>query len=107
MKKNFPNPHPKSPFPFPKSQNQISNPKIKKWIINSVIKKYDKIINNTMESVRKLRGKKKIEVKHLISCKIMDIVKKFENEIQIKPTSLDDKGKNREISMVDEDFRIL
>ena len=51
-----------------------------------------------------MRGKKKIEVKHLISDKIMDIVKKLENKIQNKLTSMDDEGKNREILMVDNGF---
>ena len=57
-----------------------------------------------MERIRKMRGKKKIEVKHLISDKIMDIVKKLENKIQNKLTSMDDEGKNREILMVDNGF---
>ena len=51
-----------------------------------------------------MRAKKKIEVKHLISDKIMDIVKKLENKIQNKLTSMDDEGKNREILMVDNGF---
>ena len=57
-----------------------------------------------MERIRKMREKKKIEVKHLISDKIMDIVKKLENKIKTKPTSMDDEGKNREILMVDDGF---
>ena len=57
-----------------------------------------------MERIRKMRTKKKIEVKHLISDKIMDIVKKLENKIKNKPTSMDDEGKNREILMVDDGF---
>lgn len=57
-----------------------------------------------MERIRKMRAKKKIEVKHLISDKIMDIVKKLENKIQNKLTSMDDEGKNREILMVDNGF---
>ena len=51
-----------------------------------------------------MRAKKKIEMKHLISDKIMDIVKKLENKIKNKPTSMDDEGKNREILMVDDGF---
>ena len=57
-----------------------------------------------MEKSRKMRVKKKIEVKHFISGKIMDIVKKLENKIKNKPTSMDDEGKNREILMVDDGF---
>ena len=57
-----------------------------------------------MERIRKMRAKKKIEVKHLISDKIMDIVKKLENKIQNKLTSMDDEGKNREILMIDDGF---
>ena len=57
-----------------------------------------------MERIRKMRAKKKIEVKHLISDKIMDILKKYENKIKNKPTSMDDEGKNREILMVDDGF---
>ena len=57
-----------------------------------------------MERIRKMRAKKKIEVKYLISDKIMDIVKKLENKIKNKPTSMDDEGKNREILMVDDGF---
>ena len=57
-----------------------------------------------MERFRKMRAKKKIEVKHLISDKIMDIVKKLENKIKNKPTSMDDEGKNREILMIDDGF---
>ena len=37
-----------------------------------------------------------MEVKSLISDKIMDIVKKLENNIQNKPISVDDKGKCKE-----------
>ena len=51
-----------------------------------------------------MREKKKIEMKHLISDKIMDIVKKLENKIKNKPTSMDDEGKKREILMVDDGF---
>jgi len=36
-----------------------------------------------MERFRKKRGKKKMEVKSLISNKIMDIVKKLEKKIKI------------------------
>ena len=57
-----------------------------------------------MERIRKMRAKKKIEVKHLISDKIMDIVKKLENNIQNKPISVDDEGKSKEILMVDDGF---
>jgi len=57
-----------------------------------------------LKGSEKTREKKKIEVKHLISDKIMDIVKKLENKNQNKPTSMDDKGKNREILMVDDGF---
>ena len=57
-----------------------------------------------MERIRKMRAKKKIEVKHLISDKIMDIVKKLENKIKNTPIFMDDKGKNREILMVDDGF---
>ena len=46
-----------------------------------------------MKGSEKTREKKKIEVKHLISDKIMDIVKKLENKNKNKPTSMDDKGK--------------
>ena len=44
-----------------------------------------------------MKGKKKIEVKNLISDKIMEKVKKLENKIKNKPSSMDDEGKNREI----------
>jgi hypothetical protein len=71
-------------------------------IINSE-KKY-RTINNTMERIRKMRAKKKMEVKSLISNKIMDIVKKLENSIQNKPISMVDKGKSKEILMVDDGF---
>ena len=37
-----------------------------------------------MERIRKMRAKKKMEVKSLISDKIMNIVKKLENNIQNK-----------------------
>ena len=57
-----------------------------------------------MERIRKMRAKKKIEVNHLISDKIMDIVKKLENKIKNKPTSMDDEGKSKEILMVDDGF---
>ena len=57
-----------------------------------------------MERLRKMRAKKKIEVKRFISDTIMDIVKKLENKIKNKPTSMDDEGKNREIVMVDDGF---
>ena len=51
-----------------------------------------------------MRAKKKMELKSLISNKIMNIVKKLDNNIQNKPISMDDKGKNREILMVDDGF---
>ena len=54
----------------------------------------------------KSEWKEKIEVKQLISDKIMDKVKNFENKIQNKPASMDDEGKNREILMVDDNFII-
>ena len=38
-------------------------------------------------------------MKHLISDKIMDIVNKFENNIQNKPISVDVQGKSKEILM--------
>ena len=44
-----------------------------------------------------MRAKKKMQVKSLISNKIMDIIKKLENNIKNKPTSKDDEGKNKEI----------
>ena len=50
-----------------------------------------------MERIRKMRAKKKMELKSLISDKIMDIVKKLENNIQNKPSSVDDEGKSKEI----------
>ena len=57
-----------------------------------------------MERIRKMRAKKKMEVKSLISDKIMDIVKKLENNIQNKTSSVDDEGKSKEILMVDDGF---
>ena len=57
-----------------------------------------------MERLRKMKAKKKMEVKSLISDKIMDIVKKLENNIQNKPISLDDKGKTKEILMHEDGF---
>ena len=57
-----------------------------------------------MKRIRKIRGKKKIEMKPLSSDKIKDIVKKLENKIQNKHASMDDEGKNREILMVDNGF---
>ncbi len=53
-----------------------------------------------------MRAKKKIEVKSLISDKIMDTVKKLENNIQNKPISVDDEGKSKEILMHEEGFLI-
>ena len=57
-----------------------------------------------MERIRKMRAKKKMEVKSLVSDKIMDIVKKLENNIQNKPISMDGEGKSKEILMVDDGF---
>ena len=54
-----------------------------------------------------MREKKKMEVKSLISNKIMDIIKKLENDIQNKPTSMDYWDKNKEILMYDDRFFIL
>ena len=57
-----------------------------------------------MERIRKMRAKKKMEVKNLISNKIKDIIKKLENNIQNKPISMDGEGKSKEILMVDDGF---
>ena len=57
-----------------------------------------------MDRSRKMRAKKKMEVKNLISDKIMDIIKKLENNIQNKPISMDGEGKSKEILMVDDGF---
>ena len=57
-----------------------------------------------MERIRKMRAKKKLEVKSLISDKIMNIVKKLENNIQNKPISMDGEGKSKEILMHEEGF---
>ena len=57
-----------------------------------------------MERIRKMRAKKKMEVKSLISDKIMNIVKKLENNIQNKPISMDGEGESKEILMVDDRF---
>ena len=51
-----------------------------------------------------MRAKKKMELKSIISDKIMDIVKKLENNIKNKPISMDDEGKSKEILMVDDGF---
>ena len=59
-----------------------------------------------MEMIRKMRAKKKMEVKSLISDKIMDIVKKLENNIQNKPISVDDEGKSKEKLIMKRDFLI-
>jgi len=48
--------------------------------------------------------KKKMEVKRIISNNRMDIAKKLENKIQNKPSFMDDKGKNREILIYDNEF---
>ena len=45
-----------------------------------------------------------MEVKNLISNKMMDIVKKLENNIQNKPISVDGEGKSKEILMHEEGF---
>ena len=57
-----------------------------------------------MERIRKMKAKKKMEVKRLISDKIMDIIKKLENNIQNKPISMDYEDKSKEIIMVDDGF---
>ena len=57
-----------------------------------------------MERIRKMRAKKKMELKSLISDKIMDIVKKLENNIQNKPISVDGEGKSKEILMHEDGF---
>ena len=51
-----------------------------------------------------MRAKKKMEVKRLISDKIMDIIKKLENNIQNKPISMDYEDKSKEIIMADDGF---
>ena len=51
-----------------------------------------------------MRAKKKMEVKTLISNKIMDIVKNLENKNQNKANSMDDKIKNKEILIPDDRF---
>ena len=57
-----------------------------------------------MERIRKMRAKKKMEVKRLISDKIMDIIKKLENNIQNKPISMDYEDKSKEIIIADDGF---
>ena len=57
-----------------------------------------------MERNIKMGEKKKMEVKSLISDKIMDVVKKLENNIQNKPSSLDDEGKSKKILMHEDGF---
>ena len=57
-----------------------------------------------MERIRKMKAKKKMEVKRLISDKIMDIIKKLENNIQNKPISMDYEDKSKEIIMADDGF---
>ena len=57
-----------------------------------------------MERIRKMRAKKKMEVKNLISDKIMNIVKKLENNIQNKPSYVDDEGKSKIILMHEDRF---
>ena len=57
-----------------------------------------------MERIRKMKAKKKMEVKRLISDKIMDIIKKLENNIQNKPISMDYEDKSKEILMADDGF---
>ena len=51
-----------------------------------------------------MKAKKKMEVKRLISDKIMDIIKKLENNIQNKPISMDYEDKSKEILMADDGF---
>ena len=51
-----------------------------------------------------MRAKKKMQVKSLISDKIMDIVKKLENNIQNKPISMDYEDKSKEIIIADDGF---
>ena len=51
-----------------------------------------------------MMAKKKMEVKSLISDKIMDIIKKLENNIQNKPMSVDGEGKSKEILIHEEGF---
>ena len=51
-----------------------------------------------------MKAKKKMEVKRLISDKIMDIIKKLENNIQNKPISMDYEDKSKEIIMADDGF---
>ena len=51
-----------------------------------------------------MRAKKKMEVKSLISDKIMDIVKKLENNIQNKTIYVDDEGKSKVILMHEDGF---
>ena len=53
-----------------------------------------------------MNSKKKMEVKSLISDKITDIVKKLENNIQNKPSYVDDEGKSKEIWMHEDVFLI-
>ena len=57
-----------------------------------------------MERIRKMKAKKKMEVKRLISDKIMDIIKKLENNIQNKPISINYEDKSKEIIMADDGF---
>ena len=57
-----------------------------------------------MERIRKMKAQKKMEVKRLISDKIMDIIKKLENNIQNKPISMDYEDKSKEILMADDGF---
>ena len=57
-----------------------------------------------MERLRKMRVKRKLEVKHIISNKIMNIVKKLENKNQNKSSSMDIEGKNKEILMHEDGF---
>ena len=51
-----------------------------------------------------MKAKKKMEVKRLISDKIMDIIKKLENNIQNKPISMDYEDKSKEIIIADDGF---
>ena len=52
-------------------------------------------------------AKNKMEVKNLMSDRIMDIVKKLENNIQNKSSSVDDEGKSKEILMGDVFFNLI
>ena len=51
-----------------------------------------------------MRAKEKNGNENLISDKVMDIIKKLENNIQNKPISMDGEGKSKEILMHEEGF---